>query len=329
MSVLHVTYDDQLIHHALQEVIDNGTGGFFLSCTLVNGNLSILVNDTVVAVGSYTLFKGSCFIIEELNSSWCFHTVSFVAIGTRINIPQHSIVRRKNQTILRVHREQVGQEVQLVDGPVDDVHHCGVGQGRICHRCELCRGVNAVHHINHTVTAHETGIYIFNADAHFNLGIVQHLVELRGDSLREHVTHVDVDELCYRSLGDTVNIAILCLEVLTFILPPVFQSLVGRNEHGTSVIVHIGITRSTDVLVPSRIEFQLGIDSLAVWRCGVGTTSGIVTVIAEYIDRVLVVIQTVVLSCTLGSIIRCAETVEQFCPARHVRMHVYNVCHVG
>ena len=116
-----------------------------------------------------------------------------------------------------------------------------MGKGRISHRSKLCWRINSVYHINYTVAANKTGIDIFSADAHFYLRVVQYLVEIRGDGLGEHISHVDVDELCHGSLGDAVDFTVFRLQVLTFVLPPSFQSLVGRNEHSASIIVHVGI----------------------------------------------------------------------------------------
>ena len=133
MTVLNVADDDQLIHQTSQTVVDDVAACLLSSGhTLINGDAAILVNDTLIAVSSdFLSLARSRRVIPESQQVGILYTILLITIGEWVNVPQHSIVARQNQAVLRIHRKQVGQEVQLVDGPVDDVHHGRVGQSRI------------------------------------------------------------------------------------------------------------------------------------------------------------------------------------------------------
>ena len=268
MAILDVTNDNQLVHQTLQTVFDDiAVCDFLPGLGFVNGNSAILIDSTLITVSSYfCLLARSCRIVEELQYVWSFHAILLTAVGVWVNIPRHSIVRRQNQTVLRVHRKQVGQEVQLVNSPIDDVHDSGVSQSRICYRLELCRGKYLVGHVNHTITTHETRVDVCCRNTYGLFGVIKHIFELRRDGLCKYGQHVNLEELGKRSLRDTVDFTVFCLQILTSIVPPVAQGLVGRNYHSTCVVVHVGISRGADVLVPSWIEWQLGGNSPTV-RC--------------------------------------------------------------
>ena len=131
-----------------------------------------------------------------------------------------------------------------------------MSQGRVGHSSKCRRGKDAVGQIDHTVTTHKAGVDICNGNAYLNLGVVQYLVEFRGNGIREHVAHIHVDERCNRLVGNIIERAIFCLEVFTALVPPFLDSRVGGNKHGAGIVVHNSIARGTDILVPSRIELQ-------------------------------------------------------------------------
>ena len=123
MAVLHVAHDDELVEESFQTVADDviGDGGL---CAGTFGDDAVLIDGTVIASCLDTLVGRLARVIVELDDGWSFHTrgVLHLAIEYRVDVPQHGVVGGQQEAVTGVHGEEVGEEVELVDGPVDDVH---------------------------------------------------------------------------------------------------------------------------------------------------------------------------------------------------------------
>ena len=163
------------------------------------------------------------------------------------------------------------------------------------------------------------------------LGIVQYTFELRWNRLCECGQHVDIEQLGQRGIRNILPRSIFHLKVFAFIVPPGFQRLICGCYHGTGIIVQVvahGVT--VHILVPARVKGQQGGYCLTVRILRQGrTTSRTLAEIAHGVDGVLVVEETVILTCRRGIIIGCRETVDKLRPFRQLRMLTEHFGHVG
>ena len=119
MSVFHIAHDDQVVEQVLQTVLHLSVAGVAERA----GILHDLMVHQVVGVAMCTHGLAINVVIEFIEHR------RRCTIRTGVNVVQHGIVGRDDEAIVGVHRVQIRLEVEVLNGPVDDVH------GLFVHQC--------------------------------------------------------------------------------------------------------------------------------------------------------------------------------------------------
>ena len=93
--------------------------------------------------------------------------------------------------------------------------------------------------------------------------------------------------------------------------------------------MQVGIRATVDVLVPTRVEAQVGRHRITLRVAGILIAAiRALAVVAQHEDGVLIIINTVVLTGSTGIVVRSRVAVQQMAPHRHVGMGADNLGHV-
>ena len=321
VAVLDVAHDDEVVQHVGQTVLDRCLGRIVE--LLAEFHRAVLVENQAVA--------GSLHRLRLRVPDEAHQHLGGLAVARGIDVVEQRVVGRQNQAEIAVHGVQVGREVQVVDGPVDDAHGVLVDERGERHRRIGARREHAVHQIDHAVATHEAAVNMLLLDAQRHLRVVHHTAELRGHALGKRGQHVHVEQFRQHQVGHIVPRAVLVLQHLAVGVPPGIEGLVGGHDHGGSVETHVAVHGvGIHILVPAGIEAEHGIHHLAVGRAVVALLpQRQLAEVAEREHGVLGIVEAVVLLRAGVVVVGRRETVDQLGPFRHGAVLAENLRHVG